>query len=117
MTTKHIVSSAAAVSAACAVLLGGSAAAATRDAAALHRCGAVASGGAAWQVTASSAVSCANARSLVKKLGAMRTPPKTHPYYPGTYLGMRCLGAKTNGKRLIDCGGSGGRAVAAAAKS
>ncbi len=70
-----------------------------------------------WQVSASSAVPCAGARSLVKKLGAKPTPPVTLPYYSGIYLEMRCLGAKKNGTRLIDCGGTGGRAVAALAKS
>jgi|SRR5581483_6563736 len=99
-----------------AAILAGSAAAATRTSAALHACGSVAAGGATWQVSASSAVKCASAKPIVKKLGAMPTPPRTKPYYPGLYLGMRCLGAKVNGKRLIDCGGTGGRAVAAAAK-
>jgi hypothetical protein len=83
--------------------------------AALHTCGSVSAGGATWRVGTSSAVSCASARSVVKKLGAKPTPPRSHPYYAGLYLGMRCLGAKVGGKRLIDCGGSGGRAVSAAA--
>jgi hypothetical protein len=96
-----------------AALLAGSAAAATRSAAAVRSCGTLAAGGATWRVSASSVVSCANARSIVKKLGARPTPPRTSPYYAGTFLGMRCLGAKVNGKRLIDCGGTGGRALAA----
>lgn len=99
-----------------AAIIAGSAGAATRTTTALHTCGSVAAGGAAWQVSASSAVPCRSARSIVKKLGAMPTPPKSSPYYAGLYLTMRCLGAKVNGKRIIDCGGTGGRAVAAAAK-
>lgn len=97
--------------------LAGGAGAATRGAVALDRCGVVAAGAVVWHVSASSVVPCAGARSIVKKLAAKPTPPVTLPYYSGIYLGMRCLGAKKNGNRLIDCGGTGGRAVAAVAKS
>jgi len=97
-------------------IVAGSATAATRTPAALHRCAPVTAGGTTWQVSASSVVSCASATSIVKKLGARPTPPRTNPYYAGLFLGMRCLGAHVNGKRLIDCGGTGGRAVAAVAK-
>ncbi|HZQ82649.1 MAG TPA: hypothetical protein VFB25_11800 [Gaiellaceae bacterium] len=82
---------------------------------ALHRCGTVTAGGASWQVSASSSIPCTKARSIVQRLGARPTPPRTLPYYSGVYLGMRCLGAKQNGRRLIDCGGTGGRAVNAVA--
>jgi hypothetical protein len=91
--------------------------AATRHIAAIHRCGTLSAGGATWQVSASSSVSCTNARAIVKKLGSKPTPAAPMPYYTGIYLGMRCLGAKKNGHRLIDCGGTGGRAVAAVATS
>jgi hypothetical protein len=93
----------------------GVAAGAPRDASALHHCGAVTTGGAVWQVSASSVISCSKARATVKELGAKPTPRVSLPYYSGLYLGMRCLGAKRNGHRLIDCGGAGGRAVAAVA--
>ena len=106
-----------AVLAAVAAGAAGTAGGAPRTAMALQRCGVVAAGGATWEVSASSIVSCANARSIVKKLGAKATPPVTLPYYSGIYLGMRCLGANKNGHRLIDCGGTGGRALAAVAKS
>jgi hypothetical protein len=115
--SKQRIAAAASVSAAIAACAVGGATAATRTVAALHRCGAVAAGGATWQISASSVVPCASARSIVKKLGAKPTPPVTLPYYSGIYLGMRCLGAKKSGNRLIDCGGTGGRAVAAVAKS
>jgi hypothetical protein len=97
-------------------VVSGSATAGTRAHAAVRSCGSVAAGGTTWQVSASSVVPCAGARSIVRKLGAKPTPPRTNPYYSGLFSGMRCLGAHVNGKRLIDCGGTGGRAVAAEAK-
>src|SRR5579864_9443826 len=110
MTKQRIVISTAACVTAVLSVVSGSATAAVRS------CGSVTAGGAAWQVSASSVIPCAGARSIVKKLGARPIPQVTFPYYGGTYLGMRCLGAKKNGKRLIDCGGTGGRALAAATK-
>jgi len=104
------------IAAVAAAIVAGSATAATRTSAALHRCGSVAAGGATWQVSASSVVPCASARSIVKKLGARPTPPPTRPYYAGLFSGMRCLGGDVKGKRLLDCGGTGGRALAAVAK-
>ena len=91
--------------------------AATRSDAAIHRCGVVAAGGASWQVSSSSTVSCTYARAIVRKLGARPTPSVRLPYYSGVYRGMRCLGANKNGHRLIDCGGTGGRAVIAVARA
>jgi hypothetical protein len=116
MIRKRMLRSVTVLAAAAACSAGG-AGAAPRTAASLHRCGGVAAGGVTWKVSASSVVPCASARSIVKKLGAKPTPPVTVPYYSGVYLGMRCLGAKKNGNRLIDCGGTGGRAVAAVGKS
>jgi hypothetical protein len=90
------------------------AASATAAPTALTNCGSVRAGHTTWQVSAVG-IACVSARSLVKKLGAMPTPPRTLPYYPGTFLGMRCLGGKANGKKAIDCGGTGGKALAAIA--
>ena len=106
-----------AVAAAVAASAAAGALAVTRHSAAIHRCGTLSAGGATWQVSASSSVSCTNARAIVKKLGSKATPAERMPYYAGIYLGMRCLGAKKNGHRLIDCGGTGGRAVAAVSTS
>jgi hypothetical protein len=114
MTIRSIAGAAVAVIAA--AIIAGSAGAATRTSAALHTCGSVSAGGAAWQVSASSVVSCKSAKSLIKQLGAEPTPPKTNPYYAGLHNGMRCLGGNVSGKRIIDCGGTGGRAVGAVVK-
>jgi hypothetical protein len=85
--------------------------------ASLAKCGTVIAGGAAWQVAAAG-LSCSNARSLVKKLAAMPTPTVPNIYYPGTHLGMRCLGGKKNGARGIECVTTDGRrSIVAGTKS
>jgi len=79
------------------------------------RCGTVAVGGTTWMVGAAG-ISCANARTLIHKLGTMPTPTLPNLYYHGTYLGMRCLGGK-RGVHGIECVGANGRhTVVAVAK-
>lgn len=102
---KISLSIAAAVIAAAVVVTAGPPAAGAAPAA-LVRCGSVAAGGSTWQVGAVG-LSCARARSLVQRLGALPTPKRL--YYPGAYLGMRCLGGRKNGVNGIDCLSRNGR--------
>jgi hypothetical protein len=106
MSRYRILVPTAAVLAAAAISAGaGSAGAAAAPAATpvLAKCGSVTAGGTTWQVGARG-ISCASAKSIVKKLGARPTPPLL--FYPGSYLGMRCLRGKQNGVRAIVCLGA-----------
>lgn len=78
---------------------------------AVSSCGKVHAGGRAWGV-AQAGFNCSGARKVIKKLGSRPLPPKSHPQYPGTYSGMKCIGAASKGKRVIECIGLvGGRRI------
>ena len=77
---------------------------------AVSSCGKVRTGGRAWGV-AQTGFNCSGARKVIKTLGSRPLPPKTHPQYPGTYSGMKCIGGASKGKRVIECIGRSGRRI------
>jgi hypothetical protein len=84
---------------------------------AVSSCGKVHAGGRAWGV-AQGGFNCSGARKVIRKLGSRPLPPKSHPQYPGTYSGMKCIGGASKGKRVIECiGRSGHRIVVGVAKA
>ena len=73
-------------------------------------CGTVTVSGKKWQVVAA-AVSCANAKALVRKLAPK--VPRSGVAHVGNYMDLRCTGIAGKGKRVIQCLSTGGKLVQA----
>jgi len=81
-------------------LAAGSTSAATGATSALRSCGTISIAGKPWAIVAQG-VSCASAKTLIRKLAAM-PHPASH-IYPGIYMGMRCVDGSKPGKPAVTC--------------
>jgi hypothetical protein len=86
---------------AAALAAGVGASAATSATSRIRNCGTLSLAGKPWVVLAN-AVSCPDAKALVRKLVAAAPPGPVAPY-PGTYLGMKCIHLAKQGKAEVNC--------------
>ena len=103
MTVRTIAAVAALASAAAAGAGSGAA-----SSVALAKCGTVAVRGKVWQVSAAG-LACSSAKAVIRTLAAKPVPTPPHVQYPGTYLGMKCIGGAKAGTQIIECIGATGR--------